>query len=237
MEGISSTVSDTTKGRKNYTIVGSDGALETYQDLYQPTQQEIEDAETLEKYILEQYQNVETSFLKLGGALIQFEERKLYLAKGMPTFQSWLQSPMFGFTPAHGLRLMRIVRDLLPLLADKETLLPLSTLTAMLPMLNDGSTPEQISEVYDACEGLTVADAKKVISQARGLEDHDPPTVFSATIENKNGFVIVDVTCYTEEGDIYKVTQTPMKIKERDWPRFEQRFGAFLQIKDKYGLS
>lgn len=211
--------------------LGSDGSIEYYPDAYAVEENKIALAEGLEQYIMEQQHTIEASFMKIGAALIKFEEEELYLARGLPTMKVWLEGAEFSFSYAHATRLMRIVRDLVPIIGDKHKEIPVSTMKELLPMLADGSTPEQINEAVDEVTGLTTRDAKRRIRELRGVEERAAPTIFRAKVRTGETYHYVTVTRTGEDGDSYTLTEKPLRIKPKDFALFiELAFGdAFIE--------
>ena len=213
--------------------MGSDGNLEHYPQIYQSDDEKIAMAEGLEKYILEQQQSIEKSFLKIGAALIKFEEDELYLARGVPNMRTWLQGPEFSFSYEHATKLMRIVRDLLPMLGDRPPL-PVSKMAELLPMLPT-STPEEVVSAYEEIEDLTVKDAKARLRELRGLEPHTMPVTFYARVQRGETNHHVWLSRTGEDGDHYNMTpRSPLIVKRKDFAAFVERAlgNAFIEYED-----
>jgi hypothetical protein len=210
-----------------YAIIGSSGELERYEDNYNVDSETALKAQHLEEYIIEQQSNIETSFLKIGAALVQFDSDQLWRARGMPSFRAWASGPELHFSYAHATRLMRIVRDLIPRLGEIPTT-SVSTLTEMLPMLSNGSTDEDIQQAYEDIQGLTTRDAKIHLQELRGITQAPRPVIFSARVRQTERWNYVDVTRQGDD-DTYLVTKKgPLEIKPSDWDAWAERFGAFI---------
>lgn len=210
--------------------LGSDGNLEHYPQIYKDSPADLAAAEKLEQYILSQQQNIEASFLKMGAALNEFEKQKLYLARGVPSFRIWV-TEYCHFSYEHATRLIRIVRDLVPVLGETESLPPVSTLKEMLPMLSEGKSPEQIREVLEEVQDLTTKDAKKRIRELRGLEETDSPVIFKARVTEHADHVSVEIMKVGGDHPSYSVTpKGPMYIRKEDWPRMQDRFGFAVEF-------
>lgn len=211
---------------------GSDGNLEYYPQIYKPTDDEVEAAQKLEQYIIEQQQNIQGSFLKMGAALLKFENDKLYLARGVPNFQSWV-SEHCDFSYAWAKSLIRIVRDLLPVLGEVEEMPSVSTMRELLPMLSEGRSQAEIREAFEEVQGLTVRDAKHRLRELRGIEEPPIPTTFRARVQEREDFVLVTISRFGDDGDIYDLTSRgPLYIKKKDWPRWQDRFGVFIEFRE-----
>jgi hypothetical protein len=219
-----------TDTNKEY-YLDSDGSIVHYPDAYKVTPLQREEAEKLGKYIVAQQDTIEASFLKMGQALALFEEQEMYKAYGVPSMRVWVKEHCH-FSYEHATRLIRIVRDLLPVLGEVETLLPVSTMKEMLPMLTEGATPEEIREAFEEVQGLTTRDAKARLRELRGVEEPPIPTTFRASVVQGETYNFVSIMRYGDDGDIYEVTPQPLRIKPKDFPRWAERFGAFMEVKD-----
>lgn len=210
--------------------MGSDGSLEHYPQIYKTDDESVETADLLEQYIIEQQETIKYSFLKIGAALIKIEDEQLYLAKGVPSFAAYLKGPQFEFSYEHGTRMMRIVRDLVPILGD-EGLPPISTLKELLPLVAEGKQPEEIKALAEEVSDMTTQDAKQHIRESRGIERAEMPTLFRARVQRGEVFHRVRVDRTGEDGDMYELTdEGPLKIKPKDWARWADRFGeGFIQ--------
>lgn len=217
--------SDTT-----FSYIGSSGEMETYQDSYGAvTQDDIDSAERLERYILDTQTNIEQSFLKMGAALVVFEEERYYLARGMPSMRAWLNSPEFHISYRLAMDLMRIARELVPLFPDDTVPeLPVSTMRELLPLVSEGRTAEEIVGVAEDIQGMTVRDARNHIREVRGIDEPEQPTIFRARVEMGEEYHRVWITRYGDDGDIYQLSREPLRIKPRDWQRWSTRFGGFI---------
>lgn len=209
-------------------FVGSDGTIEVYVDPYQLDLDKAEKGRQLTQYVRDQQENIEQSFLKIGAALSIIEKEELFKVDGVPSFRSWATENL-SFSYEHATRLIRIVDDLLPVLGEVE-ILPVSKMKELLPMLNDGSSPEQIREAYEDIQHLPVTEAKKRIKEIRGVEDK-PLTMFKLVVDSRDEYNDIDIMCYAEDGRIYKLNDKVLVIDHRDWPRFEALFSGFVEYK------
>lgn len=205
--------------------LGSDGSLENYPQIYKVNPADLEAAEKLESFILNEQEHVETSYLKIGAALVEFEERKLWTAKGLPSFRAWLSGPEFHFGYEQGTRLMRIVRDLLPNLPDGTPRPPLSTLKEMLPLLADGTDSETLAEIAAEVANMTTRDAKRHIHERRGIGGGAEPVIFRARVQLGSEYNLTRIFRTGGDGDDYELTEEgPLRIKPKDWQRWSERF-------------
>lgn len=214
----------------NFSYIGSSGEVETYQDSYgEVTQDDIDSAERLERYILETQSNIEQSFLKIGAALVVFDEERYYLARGMPSLRAWLNSPEFHLSYRLAMDLMRIARELVPMFPDGTAPeLPVSTMRELLPLMTEGRTAEEIAGVAEDIQGMTVRDARNHIREVRGIDEPEQPTIFRARVEQGEEFHRVWITRFGDDGDIYQLSREPLRIRPRDWSRWQTRFGGFI---------
>lgn len=218
------------------------GELVAYPDPYKnQTAETAEEAQKIENEILIRVGVIETNYLKIGQLLAEFKERKLYLAAGDPDFRTWCNSPKLsriGYRSAQ--RLIQIVDKALPLLEKHGAMdilpdLGMSTMADLLPILNDEDGEEKFVEAAYQVRDMTNADAKEAIKEIRGVAkplDHEMPTVFKAKVRAGEDYMFVRI--YATNGpDFYEVTQgKPLMIRKRDWPRWEDRFGRFLEHED-----
>jgi len=209
--------------QKEY-YMGSDGNMEYYPDAYDVGAEQIEEADRYEEFILKQQDGIEKSFLMIGAALAQFDQKMLWKAKGYPSFRAWVSAPEIHFSYEHANRLIRIVNELLPALDITTTDYPVSVLKELLPMLSDGSGEEKVKEAYEAIEGMTVSDAKKTIREMRGIEESAPQLIFRARVViGEDSHKVGIRRTGGEDGDIYEVGT--LTIKKKDWKQWESRFG------------
>lgn len=220
--------------RNTYSIIDSSGELVTYDDPYASvTEDKIEMANALEQYIVEQDKGIQYTFLKLGAALNKFEDEELYLARGFPTFRSWLMSAQFSFSYEHATRLQRIVREIVPILGT-ENLPPISTLKEILPMLSEGASEDDIREAVEEVKDLTTKDARARLRELRGIEEKERPAIFTAKVQRGESYHRVSITRTGDDGIIYNVTPSgPLTIRPEDWGRWAERFSEeFITYED-----
>lgn len=206
----------------------ADGSIVQYPDTYQIPYGDVEASERVEKFILDEQLNIKTSFLRIGAALNVFEQRKLYLGRGIPSMRAWLDGPEIDISYRLAHDLMRIAAELLPKIGDRVADIPVSTLRELLPMLSDGSSDEELLDMVEEVNGLTTRDAKKVLRERRGAGTGTPPVIFHAEVLRGEEFHKIRVTRAGEDGDMYEVTKTDLQVKPKDFPIFEKIFGNFI---------
>ena len=219
-----------------YVIDGS-GELVAYADHFKDvTQEDAEYAEALETHIISVAGNVTVGYLQMAKALSEFEEKKYYKARGFESFRAWADSPNLkgiGYRTAHDL--IRIYRDILPVLAkhdamDAMPLIQSGKMRAILPILGDENAEEKIIDAVYTIKDLTTKDSYAAINEIRGkkdsFEEGDLPTIFKAKVLYGESYHKVIITAMAGD-DIYQVGM--LSIKPKDWPRWEERFGRFVE--------
>lgn len=218
-------MANTTETNKEW-YKSADGSLEFYPDTYQIPLADVDASEKMEQFIINEQRNIKMSFLKIGAALNVFEQKKLYLGRGLPSMRAWLDSPDIEISYRLAHDLMRIASELLPKIGDRVENIPVSTLREVLPMLSDGSGDESILELLDDVEGLSTRDAKKVIRERRGVKTGSPPVIFHAEVKEGGAFHRIKITRAGEDGDIYEVGT--VNIRPSDFKFWQDRFGSFI---------
>ena len=212
-----------------YSVIGSDGELETYRDPYgDVSQQDVADAQALEEKIISQRKAIDVGYLTIALDLATFQERKLYLARGYPTFRAWADSPELGVGARLAHDLIRIVNEAIPILERHDALdalPPISNMRDLLPILADANAEEKFVEAAYQVKDLTNREAKDAVRQIRGIErpyDEKQPAIFKAIVVRGESFNAITITC-GDGSDYYKVGT--LFIKPEHWPRWASRFG------------
>lgn len=178
-----------------FSIIGSSGELETYRDPYGVVSQEdVQAAMELEQKIINERNAIDVGYLRIALDLAQFSERKLYLARGYPTFRAWADSPevKIGARLAHDL--LRIVNEAIPILEKydaMEALPPISNMRDLLPILADNDAEEKFIEAAYTVKDLTNREAKDAIRQIRGIQreyDEKTPAIFQAKVRRGESY-------------------------------------------------
>lgn len=219
--------------RSTYAQMGADG-LEVYPDTYNGAEQDYDAAVELKEYILNLQRDIDQSFLRLGMSLCVMDDNKYYLALGLPSFKAFLDSDEITLSYRLGNDLMRIVRELVPILQPEgtETLpsLSVSSMRELLPLIGTDKSPEEIVAIADEIENMTVRDAREHIKESRGLTSESPPVIFVARVQQGEAYHRVTITrTGGEDADVYQVTPQPLMIKPADWARWQQRFSGFIR--------
>ena len=214
------------------------GELVAYEDHFSNiTPEDAAFAEELENGILKMASTISVGYLQIARALNEFDEKKLYKARGYETFKLWANSPnLHGIGYRTARNLIRIYREAVPIFArhDKMDLLPLiqtSKMQALLPILGDEDAEDKFIEAAYQIKDKTIKDSYAIIDEIRGKKnkyDESLPTVFSAQVQYGESFHKLRITAIGED-DIYDCGT--LNIKARDWWRWEERFGRFLEVK------
>jgi hypothetical protein len=217
--------------------IDSSGELVAYSDAFKGiTEEDVTKAEILEAEIINAAGQISAGYLKIAKKLHEFKEDKYYLALGYESFRAWADSPNLkgiGYRTAHDL--IRIYTDIVPILARHEALdaLPFvqsGKMRAILPILGDEDAEQKIIDAVYTVKDLTTKDSYAAINEIRGKKDFyddDLDTVFKAKVFYGESYHKVIVTAVNND-DVYQVGMLQIKLK--DWPRWEQRFGRFIEI-------
>lgn len=211
-------------------FIDSDGTAVHYPQVYRPTPEQVVQANEQLHIVLENKKNAEISFLRMAQALDVVEKNQLYKAHGVPSFRAWVSSPNVDLSYRLASDLLRIVREVLPILPEGTNIPSVSTLRELLPVLGDDQGKEKFVEALHEVEGLTVVDTRERIKELRGIArpiDEPLPAVFKARVRMGEAFHRVEITCTTGV-DQYNVGV--LTIRREHWPRFESRFGAFIEF-------
>lgn len=220
----------------NYSIIGSDGNIERYSDDFaQVTPELIQKAKQSQLEILNYKSTIEQSYLRLGQELAQFKQENMHLALGYNSFRAWADSPEISIGYRLCMNLIRIVSEVLPILVEHDAIDAVSTvsnMSAILPILADENAEEKIVEAAYTVKDLTNRDAieyvKEIRGQARDINEATP-AIFHAKLRRGESFHTVQVFCGNGQ-DYYEVGT--LRIRPADWPRFEARFGRFIEMVD-----
>ena len=219
--------------------IDSDGELRSYPDPYKNvTEESLQKADELEGILLDRVSKIEVHYLEIGKVLAQFKDEKLYLAKNFPTFAAWCDSPYLsriGYRSAQ--RLIQIVNEALPLLERNNAIdvvasIGVGTMGDLLPILRDEDGEQKFVEAAYAVKDLTNRDAKDRIKELRGIDvplEKETPTVFKAKITR--GQTYNKLRVFASNGPDYYECGI-LNVKLRDYPRFEARFGRFIEVED-----
>lgn len=213
--------------------IDGSGELLRYPDVYKNvTQEDVKDANAIEQNIRNLKQAVERGYLAIAYQLDEFERRHLYLARGYDSFRAWANSPEIdiGYRLAHDM--LRIVREAAPVLGD-EVLddYGISKARALLPLLSDQNGEEKLQKAFDATAQLTVKDTHQYVKEVRGIAkpiEEDEPAIFAATVQRGESYH--KVTIRRTGSNPYPCGTISIAVE--DWPRWEERFGGFVSIKD-----
>ena len=208
----------------------SDGSLVNYPQVYQVTPEQLVKADEQLNIVLESKLHAEISFLRMGQALDIIEKDQLYKAHGVPSFRAWVMSPNVDLSYRVAADLLRIVREVLPILPDNADIPSISTLRELLPVLADANPRESFLNAMTEVSGLNIADTRERIKELRGISrpvDEAQPAVFTARVRMGEAFHRVEIACTTGV-DYYQVGV--LTVRREHWSRWALRFGAFIQF-------
>jgi hypothetical protein len=215
--------------------MGSDGALEMYPDSYKVSADKVEMANTIEEGIIYERQNIEGGFLRMGALLMVFEDNELYKAKGVPSMKAYTQSPHLGISARLAHDLIRIAREVGPILERArergvEPVIPsISKVRNALPLLSEGIDEEEFLEVLEEMEDLTVNDGKRIVRERRGLDNGNESVLFHATVERGEVYNKIWVRRTGPDGDIYEFAKEPWRVKVKDFAQVVDRFKLMVE--------
>jgi hypothetical protein len=212
-------------------FIDSDGSLVRYEDPYVVTEEQFIEAVALEEQIIAVRGDIDKHFLVLGRLLDTFDKRSGFLARGYPTFKAWVQSPEIDLSYRTAHDLLRIVREVLPLLGPREAIPSVSKLRELLPLLADDDGQQKFLETFDSTQQATVRDTREAVREARGQSSVAAafPAIFKAEVTRGDVYHRVRITCLTGV-DQYRVGD--LLIKPEHWSRWEGRFGEFVEFTD-----
>lgn len=210
------------------------GELEVYYDDTKGiTPELVEEAQEKEAQIIEGVNVAEQVYYRIGEMLKDFRDRELYRARNFNTFNEWADSPelaRIGRQTANNL--IRIVEGLEPIFERHGLDLgdyPMSVARAMLPLLNDNKTEEEIVDIAERVKDLTVRDASAIIKESRGLGDRDEPTIFKAFVQIDYTERVHMATIVAVRPDGVSFDMGKLMVDKRDYPRFQQFYGRWLE--------
>lgn len=224
-------------------MIDSGGELVAYPDPFKRVDQEaVVAAEEAEYSIRITKAKIEGHFVSLGGQLDEFETKRLYLARGYETMKDWSESPEIELSWRVVQDLLRIQRQVLPLLTQQLgsedaaiaalVSVGVSKVRAALPLLRDDQTADQFAEVMSIAPSLPFRALVNEVKFRRGIETPDDgrkPALFMARVSRGEAFHRVTITC-TDGVEAYEVGK--LTIKPRHWARFESRFGDFVKFEE-----
>jgi hypothetical protein len=220
--------------RESYSIIGGDGSLETYNDPFaNVTKEDAEQAEVVEGKIIQAKAVIELGFFALAEMITEFDTKKFYKARGFERFKDWVESPEIEISFRVAQDLMRIQREVVPMLAQHSneaniqeliTQAGVSKVRALLPLLADPATHDDFKELIIDAPDVTWRDLRNEVKKRRGVESNiaDAQLVmFLSEIKLEQGdFYTVQVS--GTDGNNIDILGT-LKIRKKWWPRWENR--------------
>lgn len=213
--------------------VGS-GELERYPDFFaNVTQEDVERAEIVEDKIIQAKAVIELGFFALAEMIEEFDRKQLYKARGFERFKDWVESPQIEISWRVAQDLIRIQREVVPMLAQHSggqnlqeliTQAGVSKVRALLPLLSDPSTHDDFAELIVDAPDMTWRDLREEVKIRRGVSGD----IAEGHLAMFNSFI------KSEQGDFYKVEITGsdgnnvdvlgvLTVRKAWWTRWENR--------------
>lgn len=220
--------------------IDSDGELIAYDDPFKNVTNDLaEVAQKAEDEIRQTKDTIEVEFLRLSYLLDEFDERGLYLARGYETMKAWAESPEIELSWRVTQDLIRIRREVIPLLkesyygdADRAhravVEAGVSKVRAALPLLRDKDKTEDFIEVIEAAPNLPWNDVRNEVKERRGLArplDEPIPVLFRAEVKMYDEHANIRV--FAIDGTTTEQLGT-LRIRKEWLARFEERFGSLI---------
>jgi hypothetical protein len=215
------------------------GELIAYDDPFKNVTKDLaEVAQKAEDEIRQTKDTIEVEFLRLSYMLDEFDRQGLYLARGYETMKAWAESPEIELSWRVTQDLIRIGREVLPLLKESYgdsdrahraiVEAGVSKVRAALPLLRDGDKNEDFIEIIEAAPSLPWNDVRNEVKERRGMAralDETFPVLFRAEIKLYDEHA--NIRIFAIDGTTTDQLGT-LRIR-REWlPRFEERFGSLI---------
>lgn len=197
------------------------------------TSEDVERAEVVEDKIIQAKAVIELGFFALAEMVEEFDRKKLYKARGFERFKDWVESPQIEISWRVAQDLIRIQREVVPMLAqhsDGQNLQELIThagvskVRALLPLLSDPSTHDDFTELIVDAPDMTWRDLREEVKVRRGVSgsiEDGHLAMFNSFIKSDQGdFYKVEIT--GSDGNNMDVLGTLM-VRKAWWTRWENR--------------
>jgi hypothetical protein len=219
--------------------IDGDGSLVGYDDPFKNvSQDDAELAAQAEQQIIDTKSSIEVEFLRLAYLMDEFESRHLYLARGYETMRAWAESPEIEFSWRVAQDLIRIRREVIPLLQQRyggsdnahQAVVDagISKVRAVLPLLRDKDKVEDFMELIEAAPSMPWNDVRNEVKERRGMArplDESFPVLFRGEIKLYDEHA--NIRIFAIDGTTTDQLGT-LRIR-REWlPRFEERFGSLI---------
>lgn len=227
------------KRDSNYSIIGSSGSLESYSNQFsEVTEETAQSALMVEDAIRSTKRKIESGFLEMAYKLDIFDQERMYLARGFDSIKEWSKSPEVELSPRVVGDLLRIVREVVPLIersrgenSSTNILLKagVSKVRAALPLLNDHKSSELL-ELLDLAPQMPLKDIQYGVKEARGQIidiDEQRPVVFIAKVKQGEVFSRMEITSTTGSRTERCGVLT---IRNEYLDRWALRFGNLFEI-------
>lgn len=221
--------------------IDGDGTLVSYPDPFKNVDQEVVSRSIQqEDQIIHTKIEIESNFLKLAYLIDEFDNEGLYFARGYETLRSWAESPDIEISWRVVQDLLRIKREVIPLLEDQyndSTLANkkileagISKVRTALPLLRDADRSADFIDVIEAAPSMPWNDVRKEVKERRGLSrdlDEKFPVLFRGDVKLFDEHA--NIKFYAVDGSTTELLGT-LRIR-REWlARFEDRFGSLISF-------
>lgn len=218
--------------------IDGDGTLVAYPDPFKEVDQDaVVRAEASEQVIIGLKLSIESNFQYLARVLDDFDQKQYYLARGYESMRDWCQSPEIELSWRLVQDLLRIRREVIPVLEQahgeqaEETLLSagVSKVRAALPLLSDGR-PDDFVELVELSPSMPWNDVRAEVKRLRGTErplDEPFAVLFKGEITTYEGHATIKV--FAIDGVTYEKLGS-LRIPLKWLPRFEERFGKLISF-------
>lgn len=161
---------------KEYWVDEGTGEIIYVPDAYRDvTTEDADRASQVENLIIDCKSQVTQGFQRLAAYLDIFEREKFYLARGFPSLRAWASSDSIDLSPRLVHDLIRIQRELLPVLGpganDAIAAIGIAKTRELLPLLNEGMEEQALELVTNGdAAALTWTDLRQEIKRIRGVD-------------------------------------------------------------------
>lgn len=216
----------------------SSGELVSYPDPFKEVDQEFATtAAAAEELVVQCKVAIEQNFLLLSAYLDEFDRRRYYLGRGYESMRDWCQSPEVEISWRLAQDLIRIRREVVPLLQKvhgaefESTMLSagVSKIRAALPLLNDGKS-DNFVELVDQAREMPWNDVRAEVKRIRGVEvpmDQPSPVIFKAEITKYDDHVTIAIIGFD---GVRSERLGKLRMRPEWLPRFEDRFGKYVNF-------
>lgn len=225
--------------------IDGDGTLVAYPDPFKHvTPAQAQTAAQYENNIIATKDEIEAHFLSLAYQLDRFDRERHYLARGYESMKTWAESPEIEIAWRTVQDLLRIHREVIPMLADhiadpndpdhyaaQSMVLKagISKVRTALPLLRDGKDADFI-DIIEAAPQMPWNDVRNEVKDRRGLLRPlgEPfPVLFKGAIRLFDDHATIRI--FALDGTTTENLGS-LRIKTQWLARFEERFGELISF-------